>query len=162
MRDSIWRKWLLITAGLLSVGLGVLGIFLPILPTTPFLLLAAACFIRSSEQLYRWLINHKWFGPYIRNYREFKAVTLRAKIVTLILLWGTISYTAFGVLHSWLLRGLLLLIAVGVTIHILSLNTLSEEMILSSQKEGKQNQEPDRRGPDEDHPIEPPPTEYVP
>lgn len=157
MRDSIWRKWLLITAGLLSVGLGVLGIFLPILPTTPFLLLAAACFIRSSKGLYRWLINHKWFGPYIRNYREFKAVTLRAKIGTLILLWGTISYTAFGVLDSWLLRGLLLMIALGVTIHILSLKTLTEEMILSSQKEGKQNQEPDRREPDEDNPIDPPP-----
>jgi len=157
MRDSIWRKWLLITAGLLSVGLGVLGIFLPILPTTPFLLLAAACFIRSSKGLYRWLINHKWFGPYIRNYREFKAVTLRAKIVTLILLWGTIGYSAFGVLHSWLLRGLLLTIAVGVTIHILSLKTLTEEMILSSQKERERVQEPDRRGPDE-----PPPIDYDP
>jgi hypothetical protein len=139
------------------VGLGVLGIFLPILPTTPFLLLAAACFIRSSKGLYRWLINHKWFGPYIRNYREFKAVTLRAKIGTLILLWGTISYTAFGVLDSWLLRGLLLMIALGVTIHILSLKTLTEEMILSSQKEGKQNQEPDRMGGDEYDSKDPPP-----
>lgn len=132
MNTSSFRKWLLVAAGILSVGLGVLGIFLPILPTTPFLLLAAACFIRSSDRLYDWLIHHKWFGPYIRNYREHKAITKRTKIGTLLLLWGTIGYTAFGVLSSWTLRALLLLVAIGVTIHVLSMKTLTKEMVSGS------------------------------
>ena len=118
------RKSLLVTAGILSVGLGVLGIFLPLLPTTPFLLLAAACFIRSSDRLYHWLIHHRWFGSYIRNYREHRAIALRAKVGTLLLLWVTIGYSAFFVAHAWWLRALLVAIAVGVTAHILSLKTL--------------------------------------
>ncbi|MGM0401714.1 MAG: YbaN family protein [Chloroflexota bacterium] len=123
------RRWLLMIAGLLSLGLGILGIFLPLLPTTPFLLLAAGCFMRSSERLYRWLITHRWFGPYIRNYREHGAITRRAKIGTLALLWGTIGYTALGVLSSLPLRVLLFLVAVGVTAHVLHMKTLTKEML---------------------------------
>ena len=81
-------QWVLRIVGVLSVALGVLGILLPLLPTTPFLLLAAGCFVRSSPKLYAWLLNHKWFGSYIRHYREHKAIPLRAKIVVLALLWG--------------------------------------------------------------------------
>jgi uncharacterized protein len=65
-------RWLLIVVGLGSVGIGTVGIFVPLLPTTPFYLLAAACFFRSSDRLYRWLIGNKWCGPYIRNYREHR------------------------------------------------------------------------------------------
>ncbi len=119
------RKGLLISAGVLSVGLATAGIFLPLLPTTPFLLLAAACFIRSSNRLYQWLINHKWFGAYIRNYREHKAVTKRTKIVIILLLWGTLGYSAFGVIDVLGVRILLSLIGVGVTLHVLRLKTLS-------------------------------------
>jgi len=118
------RKGLLISAGILSVGLATAGIFLPLLPTTPFLLLAAACFVRSSDRLYRWLINHKWFGHYIKNYREHKAITRRAKIVILLMLWGTLGYTAILVITSLTVRVLLLLVGLGVTLHILSLKTL--------------------------------------
>ena len=123
------RKGLLISVGVLSVGLATAGIFLPLLPTTPFLLLAAACFIRSSNRLYRWLITHKWFGPYIKNYREHKAITKRAKVVILLLLWGTLGYTAIGVISALAARVLLLLIGVGVTLHVLSLKTLTPEML---------------------------------
>jgi uncharacterized membrane protein YbaN (DUF454 family) len=140
MNKPSFRKWLLVVAGILSVGLGVLGIFLPVLPTTPFLLLAAACFVRSSDRLYQWLIHHKWFGPYIRNYREHKAITRRVKIWTLILLWGTIGYTAFGVLTSWALRTLLLLVAIGVTIHLLRMKTLTKDML--SKTEGVEINKP--------------------
>jgi len=128
------RKIALATAGVLCVGLGVLGIFLPVLPTTPFLLLAAACFVRSSDRLYNWLIHHKWFGAYIRNYREHRAVTLKSKIIALVMLWGVIGYTAFGVIGNWWIRGLLGVIATGVTIHLLHLRTLTPEMLQSSQK----------------------------
>jgi uncharacterized membrane protein YbaN (DUF454 family) len=129
MVKSPLRKGLLIFVGVLSVGLATAGIFLPLLPTTPFLLLAAACFIRSSDRLYRWLITHKWLGPYIKNYREHKAITRRAKVVMLLLLWGTLGYTALGVISALAARVLLLLIGVGVTLHVLSLKTLTPEML---------------------------------
>jgi hypothetical protein len=129
MRSTTLRKWLLICAGLVSVVVGVIGIFIPVLPTTPLLLLAAACFIRSSDRLYRWLINHKWFGPFIRNYRAYKAITLRMKIVIIFLLWGTIGHTAFVVINAWYLRLILLLVAAGVTVHVLSMKTLTKEML---------------------------------
>ena len=119
-------RWALVIVGVLAIGLGTAGIFLPVLPSTPFFLLAAACFVRSSDRLYKWLISHKGFGPYLRNYREHRAITLPAKIVTLILLWGTIGYTIF-VMDALALRVLLLVIACGVTLHIVRLKTMSSK-----------------------------------
>jgi len=121
-------RWLLMTIGIISVGVGTAGIFLPLLPTTPFLLLAAACFIRSSDRLYQGLIHNRWFGSYIRNYREQRALPLRAKAIALILLWTTMTYSAFILLRHWALRVLLLLIAAAVTVHLLSLKTPAKEM----------------------------------
>jgi hypothetical protein len=109
------------------VGLGTAGIFLPLLPTTPFLLLAAACFIRSSDRLYQWLIHNRWFGSYIRNYREHRALPLRAKVIALILLWTTMSYSVFALVVNKVLRVSLLLIAAVVTVYLLSLKTLAKE-----------------------------------
>ena len=119
--------------GIIAVGLGLIGVFVPLLPTTPFLLLAAACFVRSSGRLYAWLIHHKWFGDYIRHYREHRAITLRAKIGVLVLLWGVIGYTALGVMTAWWVRALLGIIAIGVTTHILRLKTLTREMMVQLQ-----------------------------
>jgi hypothetical protein len=117
---------LLVAAGCLALALGTVGVFLPLLPTTPFLLLAAACFIRSSDRLYRWLVGHRWFGAYIRNYREHRAMTRRAKLVMLVLLWGVIGHSAVMV-SSWGLRGVLAVVAVGVTVHLLHLRTMTPE-----------------------------------
>ncbi len=121
------RRWLLTTIGIISVGLGTAGIFLPLLPTTPFLLLAAACFIRSSDRLYQWLIHNRWFGSYIRNYREHRALPLRAKVIALILLWTTMSYSVFALVVNKVLQVSLLLIAAVVTVYLLSLKTLAKE-----------------------------------
>lgn len=129
------RKAALMTAGILAVGLALIGIFVPVLPTTPFLLLAAACFVRSSDRLYNWLMHHKWFGEYIRHYREYRAVTLQAKIIALVLLWSVIGYTALVVVSAWWLRGLLAAIAVGVTLHLLHIKTLTPDMLQSSQRQ---------------------------
>jgi uncharacterized protein len=129
------KKWLLVAAGFLFLGLAAAGVLLPILPTTPFLLLAAACFCRSSERLYSWLINHRWFGPYIFFYRQYKAVSLRAKLWALFLLWGTIGYSVLAVVEAWWLRGLLLFIAVSVSVHVLSIKTLTREMMKQFEKE---------------------------
>lgn len=128
MRPSV-RKWLLVSIGVLAVSLGTVGVFVPLLPTTPFLLLAAACFIRSSDRMYRWLITHPAFGRYVRNYRDHRAITLPAKIVSLVLLWGTILYSAFAVVESLFVRVLLGLVAVGVTIHLLTLQTMTRAML---------------------------------
>jgi uncharacterized membrane protein YbaN (DUF454 family) len=114
------KKWSLIVAGTISVCLGVAGIFLPLLPTTPFLLLAAVCYAGSSEKFYQWLLNNRWFGRYIKNYREGKGLTLTTKIVSLLSLWTTIGCSAIFIV-PWLAGKLVLLaIAAGVTIHILS------------------------------------------
>ena len=80
-------KGILVTLGIISFGLGVLGIFVPGLPTTPFLLLSAFLFFRSSEKLYNWLIHHPRFGAYIRYYRIHKAIPLKTKIYATALMW---------------------------------------------------------------------------
>ena len=84
----------LIITGTFFVGLGILGIFLPLLPTTPFLLLAAACYARSSKRFYNWLLNNKWFGNYIKNYRDGKGVPLKVMVLSISLLWITIIFSA--------------------------------------------------------------------
>src|SRR3990170_4070727 len=85
---------LLMVAGTVSLAFAVVGLVLPLIPTTPFLLLAAACYCRSSERLYHWLISNKWFGEYIRNYREGRGIPLKTKILALTVLWVTISVSA--------------------------------------------------------------------
>jgi len=83
-------KWLYISLGTLSVGLGFVGIFIPVLPTTAFLLLAAWFYARSSERFYNWLLSNRLFGRYLSAYLEGKGVPLKTKIVSLTLLWITI------------------------------------------------------------------------
>ena len=110
--------------GLIALGLGVLGAFLPVLPTTPFLLLAAALFLRGNKKLHDWLMNHPKLGTYIANFTQHKAIPLRVKIVSVSTLWLTLLYCAIVVAEHWALRGMFIAIAVGVTIHILSYKTL--------------------------------------
>ena len=114
---------LLIILGTLCVALGVLGMFLPVLPTTPFLLLAATCYARSSERFYHWLMTNRWCGEYIRNYREGRGIPLKQKALTILLLWLTIGSTAWLAISQWWVRWILLGIAVGVTIHLVKIKT---------------------------------------
>ena len=115
---------LLTVSGSVSLVLGIAGIFLPVLPTTPFLLLSAFCYARSSEKFYLKLINSRHLGSYIRNYREYKAVTLKTKIISVSLLWITILLSAFVFIDIIYVRIILLIIACAVTVHILSIKTL--------------------------------------
>jgi uncharacterized membrane protein YbaN (DUF454 family) len=124
MSISEVRKPLLALCGMVAVGLGAAGIFLPLLPTTPFLILAAACFSRSSDRLYNWLITHKRFGRYIRQYREHKAISRQAKLATILLLWTTLVFSGLVVLETFWIRVLLLAVGVGVTLHVMSMKTL--------------------------------------
>jgi uncharacterized membrane protein YbaN (DUF454 family) len=135
----------LIVVGTTALGLGIVGIALPLLPTTPFLLLAAACFARSSQRLYTWLIHHRWFGDYIRHYREHRAIPLRAKVVSLVVMWSVVAYTGLGVVTAWWLRALLGVIALGVTLHILHLKTLTPELLMRSESTTDTQQESQSR-----------------
>jgi uncharacterized membrane protein YbaN (DUF454 family) len=113
------KKILLILAGSLALGLGTLGIFLPLLPTVPFLLLAAACYVRSSERLTRWLLSHRYLGKIIVDFQQKKVIPRRTKLFTVALLWLSIGISAAVVNLLWV-RIVLLCVATGVTVHILS------------------------------------------
>lgn len=117
------QKALLIFFGTLSLSFGVIGIFLPVLPTTPFLLLAACCYMRSSKKLYAWLIRRKVIGVYLYGYITYRAVPKNTKIFSLIFLWATLVTSMFLVGH-WPVRALLVLVGVGVSMHLLTLKTI--------------------------------------
>lgn len=116
-------KILLNLIGVIAVVLAILGIFLPLLPTTPFLLLASACFVRGSERLHRWLRNNRLFGEYLRNIEDKKGIPLKGKIITLLLLWGSLGYSIYT-LRPLLLKGMLIALGITVSILILRMKTL--------------------------------------
>ena len=117
------KRGLLLTAGTLLTALGIIGIVVPVLPTTPFLLLAAACYIRSSQRLYHWLLNNRVLGIYIKNYLQGRGMPLKVKIFTIALLWITIGLSMWFATQDVLIRVILGLVAVGVTAHIVRIKT---------------------------------------
>lgn len=106
--------------GTLALILAVLGIFLPLLPTTPFLLLAAACYMRGSTRMYDWLTSHRIFGPYIRDFQSGRGIPLRTKVLALALMWPSLAVSAWLMPVPWA-RWLLLIPGVGVTAYLLRL-----------------------------------------
>jgi len=120
---------LLISTGTFFVGIAVAGIFLPVLPTTPFLLISAALYARSSARFYNWLINNKIFGKFIKDYREGKGIPFKLKIMTIALLWVTIGCSAIFGVDIWWVRIILVIIAVGVTIHIARIKPAKEHQL---------------------------------
>ena len=131
---------LMITGGVICVILGFIGIFLPVLPTTPFLLLAAFLFARSSDRFLHWLLTNRWFGEYIKNYREGRGMPAREKAIAIVSLWVTIILSIVYFIPVWWVRLILLLIAVAVTTHLLRINTYRPERDL---QEGLRPQEPE-------------------
>lgn len=115
-------KILLNVIGITAVVLAILGVFLPLLPTTPFLLLASACFIRGSARLHRWLLNNSLFGEYLKNIEEKKGIPLKSKVITLVLLWASLAFSIHTVRP--LLKFMLVAIGIGVSVWILRMKTL--------------------------------------
>ncbi|HMQ04956.1 MAG TPA: YbaN family protein [Pyrinomonadaceae bacterium] len=122
------RKAFLIFTGTVFVSLGVLGMFLPLVPTTVFLLLAAYCYSRSSERFHNWLLTNRFCGPYIHNYQSGRGISVRQKASTLFFLWASIGLSIWIVQQTFWLVLLLLAVALGVTIHILWLKTYRPEV----------------------------------
>jgi uncharacterized membrane protein YbaN (DUF454 family) len=123
VRGQVLRA-LLIGVGWLSVGVGVIGLFLPLVPTVPLLLLAAACFARSSERFHRWLVEHNHLGPLLRDYLQGAGIPLRAKLVAIGMVWVSVPTSAFIFVAVPWVRLLLLAIAAGITWYLVWLPTL--------------------------------------
>ena len=119
-----WLKRLLWNiAGTVFLGLGLIGIALPVMPTTPFLLLAAACYLNGSARMYEWMTRNKLFGRYLRDYMEGRGIPLKAKIASIGFLWLAISASILLVIDDLIIRAILLAVGVSVTIHILRIRT---------------------------------------
>ncbi len=109
---------LFVTLGTLFLGIGLVGIIVPILPTTPFLLLATSFYARGSDKFHNWLLNNKIFSAYIRHYIDGKGMPLKVKLFTIALLWVAISSTMAFVVDDLVVRLILVSVAIGVTVHI--------------------------------------------
>ncbi len=118
------KKPVLLAAGFLCTGIGIAGIFLPVVPTTGPLLLAAWFFARSSKRFYTWLVEHRLFGRYIRSFIKYKAITLKGKIFSLVAMWGMIGVSGMFFVDSLAVRIILGACAVGGTALILRYPTL--------------------------------------
>ena len=112
------KRLLFVTLGTLFLGVGIVGIFVPILPTTPFLLLATSFYARGSDRFHRWLLNNKILGSYIRHYIDGKGMPLKVKLFTITLLWIAISATVAFAIDDLVVRVVLVLVAIGVSVHI--------------------------------------------
>ena len=106
----------LFAAGILCVALGIVGMFLPVLPTTPFILLAAACFARSSERFYRWLMEHRAFGPLVREWRTHRSIPYRTKLVAIALMSASLSVSIVFFVRSAWLQAALALFGLGLAV----------------------------------------------
>lgn len=122
---KLYRYFYLIS-GFLLVAIGVIGIFLPVLPTTIFLILASACFVKSSPKANEWLRNHKVLGMYVKNYQDKSGLTIRAKVINITFLWAMILLSAFYLTDKSYIKIILILIAAGVTIHLLMIKTKAQ------------------------------------
>lgn len=127
MKSASISKPFLIILGWLFISLGVIGIFLPLLPTTIFFILAAWCFSKSSDKFYNWLINHPRFGKFVRNYYDKRGMPARSKIIAITMMITTISLSAIFFTQSIIVRIILFFLALGISIYIISLNSIKED-----------------------------------
>jgi uncharacterized protein len=116
-------RWLLMGLGSVLVGIGVLGIFLPLLPSTVFFLMAAGCYGKSSPAAYTWLTTNRWFGKHLRNYKEESGATVGAKVMSIGSLWIGIGLSEYLIDNLWI-RLVLAIVGLVVTAHLLRLKTL--------------------------------------
>jgi uncharacterized membrane protein YbaN (DUF454 family) len=119
-------RYLYIAAGTIAFVLGMIGLLLPVVPTSPFLLLTAFCYARGSERFYIWLITNPHFGDYIRALRKGEGIPLRIKVYAIVLLWATLGSTIVFIVPLWQVKAVLALVGMGVTVYIAQLPTKPE------------------------------------
>lgn len=122
-------KALYVTLGSLSLGAGIAGIVLPGVPTTPFLLLSAALYFKSSERLYKWLINHKIFGKFIKNYRENKSLSRYTKIISIITMWIMITLSVTLFIDNDIIRVIVVALGITGTVFMLKIKTTGNKQL---------------------------------
>jgi hypothetical protein len=110
-------------AGFFFVALGIIGVFLPVMPSIPFFIIASVCFSKSSEKFHNLLLNNKWVGPHIKRYHENNGVEVKTKILLIIFQWICLLGTSMLFIHNLYARILMVVIAIGATVYILSLKT---------------------------------------
>ena len=113
-------RGVLVVAGTLSLLLGIIGIAVPLLPTTPFLLLSAACYAHSSGKFYHWLVTNRHFGRYISDYRNRKGIPAKVRFWSIAFLWTSILVSIFFI-PRWYIAVILIVIAAAVTVHVVSI-----------------------------------------
>lgn len=128
------KRYSLTAIGVISLVVGVIGIVLPLLPTTPFLLLSATCFAHSSDKFYQWLINHRWFGPYIDNYRSGRGMSLKVKFTTIALLWLSIGSSVVLFVDFFWAKVMMIAIALSVSCYLLTRPTLKTSAVRTKAK----------------------------
>ncbi|MGQ9481615.1 MAG: YbaN family protein [Chloroflexus sp.] len=123
-RNSFLVRVILLTVGSVALLIAALGLVIPGLPTTPFILIAAACYIRSSERLYRWLVTNRFFGPVIETWRKERGLTLRTKLMTFVLVWCMLGGTALFLVENVIIQMILIGLAVIKTFVLIRLRTV--------------------------------------
>jgi hypothetical protein len=118
------KRTVLMGAGFLLVALGIIGVFTPVMPSIPFFIIASICFSKSSEKFHNMLLNNKWVGAHIKKYHENNGIELKTKVFFISLQWVGILFTSIFLVHNLFGRILMLIIAIGATIYVLSLKTI--------------------------------------
>lgn len=131
--SSCWMRWALIGFGWANVGLGVVGVFVPGLPTTVFLLVAVWAFSKSSERFHAWLWSHPRLGPPIRRWHEHRVIPIRAKVVAALTMTGSFVYVAAFVAEDWLMPAVMAAILIPSAAYVLSRASEPPEAALSEE-----------------------------
>lgn len=124
---NAFLRWVLFCFGWIAVAGGIIGIFLPLVPTVPFLLLAVACFARSSERFHGWLVEHNHLGPLLRDYLKGSGIPLRVKMIAVGMVWVSFPATTILFAREFWLKVLLIAAAFGITLYLLSLPTAMDK-----------------------------------
>ena len=119
------KRSFFLTLGSVFLGLGAIGIVLPILPTTPFVIVSAFCFANGSKRVEKWLLNNEYFGSYIENYRNKTGVPKSVKIKSIVFLWMMLAISAL-ITKNLLIAIMLIIVGIGVTIHLYLLKTKND------------------------------------
>lgn len=125
-RVSYFRRALLISIGFFLLILGIIGVFLPVMPTIPFFIIASLCFSGGSNRFHNMLLNNRWIGSHVKNFQEHKEMELRKKVFVIVFQWIALGVTTIFLVKIMLIRILMIIMALGVTIYILSLKTTKE------------------------------------